>query len=143
MKYYLISEKIFKSINFPPTYNLSEVSEASPENIQKLNLIPKKERKPFSVGEEVAVYDSFNGLNGAFGKIIYIDLVNKLQIKFKHPHLNDRWFHSKQCRRLIKKPKPKAVMVTREQLANLWDDSSTLPAEECPNFDRHCKDLGL
>lgn len=144
MKYFLIGEKIFKSINFPPTYNLSEVLEATPENLAKLNLIPKNERKPFAVGEEVAVYDNFNGLNGAFGEIINkIDLPEekKIQVRFKHQHLKERWFHPQQIRRL--KPKPKAVRVTREQLAKLWDDSSTIPAEECPNFDRHCKDLGL
>lgn len=144
MKYFLISEKIFKSINFPLTYNLSEVLEATPENIQKLNLIPKKEKKEFKVGDKIAAYGvahSSDKTSRVIGKIIKVDgyLLNVL----REDSGGEYWFHIKQCRKLIPKPKPKAVMVTRKQLEAIWNNQSVYNAHESEDFKDICKNLGL
>ena len=155
MKYFLISEKeAIRVKNNTPSYMWAFTSvEASPENLAKLNLIPKNERKPFAVGDRVIVYGCSQGGTDLNGRIMYfIDTCHGYD-KFRKA---TQWVnvsgqksgahytvHSNQIVRLIPKPKPKAVRVTREQLAKLWDDSSTIQAEECPNFDRHCKELGL
>lgn len=142
MKYFLIGEKIFKSINFPPTYNLSEVLEATPENIQKLNLIPKKERKPFAVGDRVKIYKEEEILIGtieqSYGDIAFSEWRNvKLESGINiRPHI-------KQLRRLIPKPKPKAVRVTRELLAKFWNSASAEYADSSEKFKDMCKELGI
>lgn len=143
MKYFLISEqeaiRVKNNLSDDAKYYVWNFlsQEATPDLIAKLNLIPKKERKPFAVGDRAILYHEKYTIKGR------IEYIRGTVVCVEDDNAKYAYAHIKQIRRLIPKPKPKAVRVTRGQLAKLWDDSSTIPAEECPNFDRHCKDLGL
>lgn len=57
-----------------------------------------KEVRPLQVGERVRVYDTYVQV----GEIDAINTSGNIRIKS-----GSAWYHPKQCRRLIKKPRPK------------------------------------
>lgn len=126
--------------------------EATPANLQRLGLMPKKEKWVPKVGDRVRVYD-YSRIKLANiipdGLVGFPDSVRVLyDEKDSFENLQRDIVHIKQCRRLIKKPREKSVRVTREKLEKAWDD--IIPprcgldsSENSQSFKDFCKNLGL
>lgn len=156
MKYYLISEKDLND-NYRSTMasilkDMGVVIEATPENLAKLNLIPKKERKPFAVGDKIKFVGPISLVPAFFAHepvLAEIIEVNSTSIKIKtywnggQKYIEGSISTSQVKSRLIPKPKPKAVRVTRELLAKFWNSASAEYADSSEKFKDMCKELGI